>query len=601
MLKWMRQRYEVHSRIINIVTSQMFEPARALQQVTDCLKRFPSTKGHTPIFADIALIHAGPSLVLHTASGSPEAVQRAREMVETISLPDAFARGEKIGMSGRAVHSKTAQIAQESRLHDDYISCVPETRSAIAVPIYLHETTPYALGAINVEYAEVNAFSDDDVNFLQDIAHLVAMELRKSQYHQTIEDIGHAILDAIAEDESAWIDHVLRLIVEKPVFYGGRDATVRAVFQRYDAECSQLIAESAFPPEDFEVLTSKFPNGIHDLGTALGTTGRAIKRRCRQYIPDVSVDPDYIEISPDSRSEADIILQDREGIVGVLSVKSNVKNGFDCHDINGLVFLSDIFVMALRAREYRSSQYTTRDEVARQTTRAWLGMANDIWRHQVASQAIHIRNEVQYLDMRVTRNRISLEELPAAVNKMAAVVSRIAERLVYVDTIPSLKHFETEDSLDLNTLVRERLGTLPTLLACEPLPVEVNKPSDEQDTRVRVSSHWLYYALDHLIMGAVKHMDDPNVPIEAQISADDDRIALELRGCRIPDLLVQRLRLKNKTLPDANQIQAVGELLLAQVVTESCNGTLEIRDSDDNLQSIYLTFPASRTQSRAMS
>jgi len=71
------------------------------------------------------------------------------------------------GLSGDAVRTRAPVMVGDVSADPRYLSAFPSTKSEIIVPVLVGETV---LGTIDVESENINAFSSQDVRFLQDCA-----------------------------------------------------------------------------------------------------------------------------------------------------------------------------------------------------------------------------------------------------------------------------------------------------------------------------------------------------------------------------------------------------------------------------------------------
>lgn len=73
------------------------------------------------------------------------------------------------GLNGRAVMQGRTIIVNDIDKDEDYLLTFTNTKSEIVVPVF-DKTGKQIVGTIDVEGENVNAFSDDDVKFLEDCA-----------------------------------------------------------------------------------------------------------------------------------------------------------------------------------------------------------------------------------------------------------------------------------------------------------------------------------------------------------------------------------------------------------------------------------------------
>lgn len=75
------------------------------------------------------------------------------------------------GVCGAAAASGKTEVVPDVSQDSRYLACFPSTRSEIVVPITRDGTV---LGEIDIDSDQLNAFSQDDVRFLESVAVLLA-------------------------------------------------------------------------------------------------------------------------------------------------------------------------------------------------------------------------------------------------------------------------------------------------------------------------------------------------------------------------------------------------------------------------------------------
>jgi hypothetical protein len=81
----------------------------------------------------------------------------------------------RIGITGRAAREKRTIYVSEVTQNPDYIAYIVDTQSELAVPLMYGDE---CIGVLDVEHREVDAFSEEDQEFLEALAHLAAIALR---------------------------------------------------------------------------------------------------------------------------------------------------------------------------------------------------------------------------------------------------------------------------------------------------------------------------------------------------------------------------------------------------------------------------------------
>jgi PAS domain S-box-containing protein len=117
---------------------------------------------------------------------------------------------------------------------------------------------------------------------------------------------------------------------------------VVAVLLPEDSERSQ--AARLAPQAEAGVLAS---TEKWEITAEQGIVGRAFRTGETQYVPDVSVDPDYVSDIPTVRSMMAIPLRRSERVLGVLDIESDVRAAFDGNDVLLAESLAEAIALAM--------------------------------------------------------------------------------------------------------------------------------------------------------------------------------------------------------------------------------------------------------------
>jgi len=117
---------------------------------------------------------------------SPEQAERA------LGIPLPLDRG----LSGRASHTRQVVYASDVRAAPDYFPLIPTTRSELVAPIIRGDQ---ALGNLNLQSPEVDAFRDVDLSFLQALTDQVAIALDNARLYQQVQRHAVMLEETVAE------------------------------------------------------------------------------------------------------------------------------------------------------------------------------------------------------------------------------------------------------------------------------------------------------------------------------------------------------------------------------------------------------------------
>jgi PAS domain S-box-containing protein len=125
-------------------------------------------------------------------------------------------------------------------------------------------------------------------------------------------------------------------------------------------------------------------------GSGRGIVINAIRSREPVMVPDVSLDPDYVQGIPGTKSELAVPVEMEGDVLGVLDVESDQLNAFDVNDVKLLQILASHMATALKNLEQRTQIEKTSEQLAflLQSSASILGAGDVHTRLQRIAEAI---------------------------------------------------------------------------------------------------------------------------------------------------------------------------------------------------------------------
>ena len=303
--------------------------------------------GRRACLSDLNLVEG--SILTRKAAYPPEHLAKLRSIVGDIDLES----DERIGIIGRAVKTGRSQLVGDVTQDPDYIEYDPETRSELAVPIKLGEN---AIGVINVEHPECNAFDKNDRRDLESLAAQAAIAIENARLFKETDHraLQLAAASEVARDATAILDverllsETVRRISERFGFYHAGlflldDKREYAVLQAASSEGGRRMLERGHRLRVGEV-------GIVGFVTHTGTPRIAL-----------DVGEDAVHFSnpdlPQTRSEMAVPLTMRGQVIGALDVQSTEVCAFTDGDVATVQIIADHLANAIEnARLYEELQ-----------------------------------------------------------------------------------------------------------------------------------------------------------------------------------------------------------------------------------------------------
>jgi GAF domain-containing protein len=233
-------------------------------------------------------------------------------------------------------------------------------RALAEVPLWVEDKP---IGSLVAYYTEPHAFTSNEIEELTTFANQAAVAVanarlyartdqaltRRSEQIATLQQIG---LDLVS---SLDLDQVMQHLLERAATMAGaalgsigiwdeEHALIRiSVIYGYSAQDAPRLAHTTWP------ITA-------------GLIGRAIRTGQSFFVTDVRADPDYVSISPETRSEMVVLLRKEDRTLGIINLESPEPQRFDQASLDFIDQLATQAVIALEnAQLYHNAQSRLRE------------------------------------------------------------------------------------------------------------------------------------------------------------------------------------------------------------------------------------------------
>jgi PAS domain S-box-containing protein len=356
------------------------------------------------------------------------------------------------------------------------------------------------IGAMIVHTTRRHKFIEEDKLLMGLIANQTVLALeraeqyeksqRKSKYLKALNEANKAITASFGLERSQLLEKIIKPTMEQLVGIEGPKAILGTIIL-YDEARKELILDSIFPPEKRASFV-ELHGERRSLEGRLGITGRAVTMGEPQIVPNVKEDEDYVAGDLDTMSELAVPLLDRDynRVLGALNVESNQINAFDEEDIEALVTLAELAVIAFQnARRL--------EDLRTQTNLALIGMGNAVGHHELNTHIANIRADLTLLAKR-------LEEDRAPGELVAETLRRADERLKDL----SIERPEGQADQRSSILVNDGLLVPYKNYFLERHPDWTSRLQLKLDlgprAQVRGNVEWLFKVLDLLVHNAIR-------------------------------------------------------------------------------------------------
>jgi len=459
-------------------------------------------------------------------------------------------------------------------------------KSSLSVPLIRGNQV---IGALITFTTRLHHFSEEEVRIFQLIAHHAAMAMlgeerfenlrRREKHLRAAHNSSRAILNRFGNEQEV-LDEIVKEAVES-VTNVDEPRPLMGTLQLYNSERNELKIRSIYPEDSRGLLESQVDNGCWSLDPhkaregRIGVTGRTILTGHSQLVGDLREDSDYIQYNPRALSELSVPLTDDGKIIGAINVESNLLRGFDDNDRIALEALADHAVIAMKIARTHNALRETKGLVGTRTALAWMGMANNEWRHTIAGEAAELANRITLLREYLGQAGIVDDRVSHHLEQMVLRTKSIQERPI---TSP-LSSEEGVALINLNELVTERVRQLSNTNRYGNVHLTA-KAEARIPLLVNVSSEWLRRAIDILILNSIRAVSlvskqDPNrCKVTVITSLNNQKVELRVIDCGlgIPDR-VREILFIGKI--EGTKGHGVG-LLIAQAIVETYGGKISI-------------------------
>jgi sigma-B regulation protein RsbU (phosphoserine phosphatase) len=257
------------------------------------------------------------------------------------------------GVTGRAAQQRQAVLVNDVRTEEGYIDVVPNVCSELAIPLIVKNRV---IGVIDIEAREPGYFREEHKRLLTLIASRMAVGIENARLHTrtTRQARTLLLLNEIARELTSILnlDQLLKRIAE-------------LLSRLIDYQMFSILLLDATGEKLQHRFAVRFQENIHlkhDVPLGRGVVGYAARNKQAVLVPDVSKDPRYVLLNPETRSELAVPLIYKDKVIGVLDLE-HTRRGFftDDHKRTITTLAAQIAIAVENAQLY--------EEIARQERR----------------------------------------------------------------------------------------------------------------------------------------------------------------------------------------------------------------------------------------
>jgi len=385
---------------------------------------------HFDIFAILLREPKSDELRIRFALGHPqEVVQTFRARI-----------GE--GITGLAAERGEAVLVNDVTADARYISSLPEVRSELAVPLIVKNRV---IGVLDIQAPELGYFSQEHARLLTLIGSRMAIAIENARLY-TRASSQAKILTVLNE-----ISRELTAILDLDVLFKRIGELLNRVIDYHMFGILLLDASGKRLQHRFSLRFNEKVQIKREIDVGQGLVGYAAQHARPVSTADVSKDPRYIQLNPETRSELVVPLLYKDRVIGVLDLEHTRRGYFRESHVRTLTTLAAQIAIAIEnARLYdrlaRQERRMERElEMARQVQYSLLPQSRPALAHaEIAAQFVPAHtiggDLYDFLEYSVGRQGIALGDVsgkgaPAAL--YAALASGIMRSTAGAEPSPA--------------------------------------------------------------------------------------------------------------------------------------------------------------------
>jgi sigma-B regulation protein RsbU (phosphoserine phosphatase) len=266
----------------------------------------------------------------------------------SIGFPPALAEGLRIPV-GEGVTGTAAATGQPFRVGDvskepKYINAIDGVQSEMAVPLLLQGK---CIGVLDIQSNRLDYFTPDQQSILTLLATRLAIAIENARLFERVRAQADTLLllNEVSREMSSILD------VEQ-LLRSAAELTQRVI--EYQILSIMLYDEKQkIFRHRMDVKHGQKVQGKLRVAASEGIVGAAATLKEPVIVPDVSADPRYLMVNPETRSELAIPMLHKGRVIGVLDLESPQLNAFTSDHVQTLSILAANLAVSLEnARLY---------------------------------------------------------------------------------------------------------------------------------------------------------------------------------------------------------------------------------------------------------
>jgi sigma-B regulation protein RsbU (phosphoserine phosphatase) len=261
-----------------------------------------------------------------------------RELVDNLRVPIGQ------GITGTAAAKGHSVRVSDTSRDDRYIPAIENVRSELAVPLMLQGKP---VGVLDIQSRHLDYFTPDQQNILTLLASRLAVAIENARLYQKERTQAETLLllNEVGRETSSILDveELLRRAAEQ----------IKRVIDYQILSLMLYDEKQKVFRHRIDVKHGQHVQGKLRVAVSEGIVGAAATLKAPVRVPDVSADPRYLMVNPETRSELAIPMIHKGQVIGVLDLESPQLNYFTEDHVQTLSILAANLAVSLEnARLY---------------------------------------------------------------------------------------------------------------------------------------------------------------------------------------------------------------------------------------------------------
>jgi phosphoserine phosphatase RsbU/P len=261
-----------------------------------------------------------------------------RELVENLRVPIGQ------GITGTAAATGHSVRVSDTSKDDRYIAAIENVRSELAVPLMLQGK---CVGVLDIQSRHPDYFTPDQQSILTLLASRLAVAIENARLYQKERTQAETLLllNEVGRETSSILDveELLRRAAEQ----------IKRVIDYQILSLMLYDEKQKVFRHRIDVKHGQHVQGKLRVAVSEGIVGAAAILKAPVRVPDVSADPRYLMVNPETRSELAIPMIHKGQVIGVLDLESPQLNYFTEDHVQTLSILAANLAVSLEnARLY---------------------------------------------------------------------------------------------------------------------------------------------------------------------------------------------------------------------------------------------------------